>query len=255
MFFVLSKVFSFLIKPISWVFALLLFALFTRDPRKRRNRLVWVIVMMYFFSNPIPYGYVIRAWEERPVEKAQLGKYEAVIVLGGLSGYDKGLKRIIFGQGSDRLFQAYELYKQGYAKRLLMTGGSGLVLSQDMKEGTFVRDYLLGIGMNKKDLLIESESRNTRENALLTKELLDAEGIQGKFLLVTSAFHMRRAKGCFDKAGIDVDIYPTDRHGRDPGKYSLSPDIIFPNAGVLTAWNHLIREWVGYCVYKVKGYV
>ena len=47
-------------------------------------------------------------------------------------------------------------------------------------------------GVRKKDILLENQSRNTHENAIYSLKIIEEENIEGKVLLITSAFHMRR---------------------------------------------------------------
>ena len=57
-------------------------------------------------------------------------------------------------------------------KKIVFTGGSGSILHQDMKEGKYAEQFLLNLGIPSADILIESESNNTRENAVFTQKLL-----------------------------------------------------------------------------------
>ena len=74
-----------------------------------------------------------------------------------------------------------------------------------MKEGKYAEQFLLNLGIPAADILIESESNNTRENAVFTQKLLTQKMPAAKCLLITSAFHMRRSIGCFNKVGMQFD--------------------------------------------------
>ncbi len=129
-----------------------------------------------------------------------------------------------------------------------------MILKKEKKEGDFLKNYLIHMGIKVDSLLMESNSRNTHENALFTCEMLKERNLsEAHFLLVTSAFHMRRAMACFQKEGIDVTPYKTN-----PLQATRTPDFadcILPSASVLSSWNQLIREWVGFLAYRVKGYI
>jgi uncharacterized SAM-binding protein YcdF (DUF218 family) len=180
-------------------------------------------------------------------------KYEGAIILGGIGNIDQRLQKINFGWGADRLFQLLPYYYQGRIKKIIFTGGSGSVEFPKDKEGIFVRKYLKSINIPDSVLLIESESRNTYENAVYTKKMLDSLHLQGPFLLVTSAYHMPRAIAVFKKAGYkNVLPYITNR---ESGKRRFTPDHLFiPNPDALFSLQLLIHEWVGYIVYKIRGY-
>ena len=193
-------------------------------------------------------------WEVPATAYKDLKKYDAGIVLGGMLRYDIALGRIQFEAGADRLFQAVELYKTGVIKKILFTGGSGSIEFTYAKEGMFARRYLLTLGIPDKDIWIENDSRNTRENALFTKQLIDRNGIEeGQFLLITSARHMRRSLACFKKVGISAQSYSVDRDAGTDRRFT--PDfLLIPNAGTLWKWESVFHEWIGLLTYKIIGY-
>ena len=183
-----------------------------------------------------------------------LKTYEAGIVLGGMLEYDVQFNRIQFRQGADRLFQAVELYKTGSIRKIFFVGGSGSIEFAHLKEGMFVRRYLRTIGIPEKDIWIENESRNTRENAVNAHELLSQKKYTGgKFLLITSGRHMRRAMGCFKTVGIDVTPYSVDRDASPVRRFTFD-HLLIPDAATLLKWEALFHEWIGMITYKVKGY-
>ena len=97
------------------------------------------------------------------------------------------------------------------------------------------------------------KSRNTHENALFLKPLLTQIFRDGKFILITSAAHMKRAGACFHKQGIPVLLFSTDRYS-GPVKYDF--DYLFlPSSATLFNWEKLIHEWVGMIGYLIMGYV
>ena len=254
MFFFISKIFSFLFTPIFWIFALLAFALFSKHTSRKRKALIWGIAVFYFFSNAFILEEFNRVWEVRATAYKDLKTYDAGIVLGGMLFYDYEFNRIQFERGGDRLFQAIELYKTGYIKKIFFVGGSGSLQSPEMKEGFFVKRYLLTIGIPEKDIWIENESKNTRENAVNAKEFLTLNhAASGKFLLITSGYHMRRSLASFKVVGLDVSPYSVDRAASPVRRFT--PDhLLIPNVNTLMWWNALIHEWIGMAVYKVRGY-
>ncbi|NOZ45581.1 MAG: YdcF family protein, partial [Chlorobi bacterium] len=98
----------------------------------------------------------------------------------------------------------------------------------------------------------KNQSRNTHENAIFTKKLTKYFDSKTTYLLVTSAFHMRRAKACFKKAGFKFDIYAVNKKA-GPRKYEF--DYMFlPDKEAFYYWDLLIHEWAGFIVYKIMGY-
>lgn len=233
----------------------MIYSLASKNKKRKKISFITALILLFVFSNSFLFDEVMRLWEVPAVRYEDLNvKYDAGIVLGGMLGYDKILDRIQFYKGADRLLQAIELYKRGYIKKILFVGGSGSIIYKDVKEGVLVERYLLTLGIPPEDILIENESRNTRENALFSKEVLKQSLPQvNKFLLITSAFHMRRSMGCFKKVGIPVEPYSTDRFS---GKRKFVIDhCLIPNAGVLASWDALTHELVGFIAYKIAGYV
>ena len=254
MFFLISKILSFLLSPIWWIVILLLLHLFLSKHRRRKLFLYTAVGVLLFFSNQFIFYHVAGWWEGELQNPNQVEQYDGIILLGGFSSYQSSSQRIRFYQSADRLFQALELFKKGKTNRFIFSGGSGRILVKEKMEGDYIKDYLNLLGVPKDSTMVEWESRNTRENAIETLAMLKANEQQaGKYLLVTSGFHMKRALGCYRKVGISVDPYNTD-----PLQNTLPPDLadaITPSAGVMALWEALIREWIGYGVYKLKGFV
>lgn len=195
----------------------------------------------------------MKTWEGRN-EKLQFQTYDAVIVLGGYSSWNERQKVLSFSESSDRFIKALHLYHSGRAEKILLTGGSGLILKPEEKESKYVKDLLLDMHVDSNDILIETESRNTYENAIYSAELLNAErGKNGNYILITSAFHMRRAKACFAKTPLHFTSMKVDFQV-DDDNYTINT-YLFPSATTLDRWQMLIKEWIGYLVYWTKGYL
>jgi len=109
-----------------------------------------------------------------------------------------------------------------------------------------MRELLLRFGVQKDSIYTDLRSRDTRENALYVKRLCERIGCS-RITLVTSAFHMHRAKRVFEKAGFWVQPYPTDF--KFEGKYNLYS--IFPKHSVLYDSTIAIREYIGILFYRL----
>jgi uncharacterized SAM-binding protein YcdF (DUF218 family) len=255
MFFIISKILDFLFTPVVWVFALLLLTVLSRNPVKRRIFAIAALITFFFFTNDFIVDEVARNWEIPATKDSALinKKYDVGIVLGGMLVYDPLLKRVQFDHGSDRLFQALRLYKQGKIKRILLDGGSGSILENKIREAVEARKYLLDIGIPDSAIGIEPNSRNTRENALFVKPILDSIAPHGNYLLITSASHMRRSLRCFEKVGIVVTPYSTDRMA-GPRKF-IFDHVFIPDKRALFVWDIFLHEWIGYVTYKIAGYI
>lgn len=252
MFFIFSKILAFTVAPLTWIILLLFVAVFSKDENRRKRGLKCSFGLILVFSNGFLFDEMVRLWEVPATPYEDIGKYEYGIVLGGMSVNDEELSRPQVFRGVDRLVQAIDLYKKGYIKKIIFTSGSGRILRPEMKEAIYMKPYILNMGVADSSLIIEGESNNTRENALFTKKIVDSLKLKNDFLLITSAFHMRRSLGCFERAGFNVTPYSTDRYA-GPRKFEFD-HLFIPDISILNDWNHLIHEIVGYWVYKIMGY-
>jgi uncharacterized SAM-binding protein YcdF (DUF218 family) len=254
MFFYLSKLLAFLLSPLVWVFAIFFYSFKTKIEGRAKKLRILALAILYFFSNSFLIDECYRAWEPvTPDYDLMNTKYDGAIILGGIGDIDLRLKKINFSYGGDRLFQTLALYHQGRVKRMIFTGGSGSIEFPEKREGLYVQKYLRTIHVPDSAMIIESTSKNTYENARNTKQILDSLQITGNFLLVTSGFHMRRALAVFKKAGFkNITPYVTNRYS---GIRRYTFDHLFiPNPGAMHGIEFLFHEWLGFLIYKWKGY-
>ncbi len=105
-----------------------------------------------------------------------------------------------------RLDRAIELYRQGYAPLLILTGGS--VPGDERSEASVGRDYAISAGVSPGDILTEEESRTTLENLEGVRELLPPHQSHS-ILLVSDPFHMGRALYIARQVGLTPHPAPT----------------------------------------------
>jgi uncharacterized SAM-binding protein YcdF (DUF218 family) len=256
MFFYLSQFLSFLAMPLTIISILIVIgALYVR--KKWGKISLWTgILLLWFFSNQFIANQAMLAWEHDFKAFDKIKTYEIGIVLTGVTNLSKtAYDRTFFQKGADRITHALQLYRMGKIKKILITGGQGLNPTNTNTEAKLLKDFLLMTGVPETDVMIEELAKNTRENALFTKEFLEKNGVDTnqEFLLITSAFHMTRAKGCFDKVGLKTETFPTDYYSHDT-KYDL-PAFIYPEPASIEHWHKLVKEWIGILVYKMVGYL
>ncbi len=250
MFFILSKTLSFLLSPLLWIVLILFLGIIAKHRKKKKKLLITALFLLFFFSNSFIFSIIKSTIDTEAIKYENLKKqYEYGIVLGGFSSYDKDFNRLNFHKASDRLWQAILLYKKHKINKFLISGGSGKLFNNKYKEADFVKSYLISIGVPKVDILIENKSKNTFENAINSVEILKQEK-NHKYLLVTSSLHTLRAKKCFEKAGLKVDVFPTNYISYKNLNFN---DYLIPNSAVLFSWNELIHEITGLAIYKISG--
>jgi uncharacterized SAM-binding protein YcdF (DUF218 family) len=253
MFFFFSKVLTFLFSPLVWFFVLIIWSFKTKIEGRKRKLQITALIFLYLCSNSFVVDEFARAWEFHTADFYLMGtKYDVAVVLGGIGRIDMRQKRFDFQYSADRLFQTLELYHKGRVKKILFTGGSGSIRYPEHKEAIYVKKYLSSIKIPDSSVIIESNSKNTYENAVFSKKIIDSLKLKS-VLLVTSAYHMQRSMQVFKKAGYgNITPYVTNRIS-GPRRFEWDHCLI-PNAEALYTLNYLIHEWIGSVVYKVKGY-
>ncbi len=231
-------------------------AYFVRKTKLSRNLLLISIIAFYFFSNRFICDEFVNRWEVDLIKNSST-KFQfdvGIVLTGDILSYDYYFDRLVFREQADRLLQAIDLYRQGKIKKILLTGGSGQLVMRDQMEAAFMRNFALKIGIPENDILIDSSSDNTYQNAVFTKRLLNkCYPKPGKYLLITSAMHMRRSFSVFTKAGIDVVPYSTSKTTRL--RIFNFDHLFLPHLNSFEHWSVLIHEWIGYLVYRMMGYL
>jgi uncharacterized SAM-binding protein YcdF (DUF218 family) len=250
MFFIISKILSFLTDPFFWIFTLFLFGLFNRKKYKRRKYIMAGFISLFIFSNSFIYKFVFSYWEVeyQPIKE----QYDYGILLGGMISLNSTPNNIEFNSSSERLLKTIDLYHKKRIKKIIITGASGSLIS-DLKEADCIKTYLINSGIPSKDILTETQSRNTYENAVFTTKLIRkiTKNNIPECLLITSDYHMRRSLMCFNNTGLAVDPYLIDLDK----KYFDFESIILPQSHILFEWKKLTHEIAGYITYKLVGYI
>lgn len=250
MFFTLSKVLFFLLSPVTWVGILFLITLFVNSRVWKRILNITLLVIIVVFTNPFFYRNMVMLWQT-PINELKNNKvYEAGILLGGFSDYDIN-NHGYFDESADRFIQTVSLYREGKIKKIIMTGGNGTLSRDKPAESFFIEQQLIRNGIPKSDIILESFSRNTFENAVYTKFIIDSLKAPGPFLLITSAMHMPRSMRLFRKEGIPIQPYPCNFRVYN-SRFSLS-DTIAPDPSLLVEWKYFFKEIVGLLLYQALG--
>lgn len=261
MFVFLSKLLPLFVYPLGLACALLGVALVIRSPRRR-----WLIpaalVLLWLGGNRWVSSVLVRSLEWRYLPTAPLPSTQAIVLLGG-GTRPQALPRPLaeVNEAGDRLFYAAWLYRQGKAPLVLVTGGGIEWRGPRLPETEAMRDLLVFMGVPAEAILLESEARNTYENALYTRQILAARGID-RILLVTSALHMPRAVRLFERQGFTVIPAPADFLVSQADWASLTyPDPrqqviqLFPDAEALYYTTLALKEYIGMVIYGLRGWL
>lgn len=250
MFFILSKLLFFLLVPFHWILFLLIWIWRTRSPRRKRQLGMVTLLIALLFTNPFLYRSLVISWQPPVHHFPDSPTYEVAVLLGGMAGYDRNHIGY-FGNTADRFIQTANLYHRGIVRKIIVSGGTGSLVYQEPAEADFLFQQLVYNGVKATDVLIERKARNTHENAVYSKQLLNSLGLPGPYVLITSALHMPRSAAVFKKAGLPFVALPCD-YKVYSRKFALE-DYFVPDVALLDEWSLFIKEIVGLYVYRFTG--
>ncbi len=176
---------------------------------------------------------------------------DAIVLLGG--SFDPAAEVWIYPElndAADRVWHAARLYHAGKAPLIIVSAGSTWAAPGVQSPAPATRLLLTALGVPESAIILEANSRSTRENATHTATVAAANGIE-EVLLVTSAWHMRRAAAAFRRVGFDVTPAPAD-YARLRATTRI-PSFL-PLATALQRSSRVWREYLGLLVYRLRGW-
>ena len=248
----LSKFLPLFIYPLGLAILLEVIAAILIWKGKRRGgfaAIVSGVILLWVCATPA-FSHFVRGSLEKefpPMSVEETPTADAIVILGGPVDVVNSLKEVMaLGDSVDRLFHALRLYKGGKAPVLVASGGGR---TGTASEAEMMSSILSEMGVPSDVILLETGSKNTYQNAVNTQVILEARDI-GKVLLVTSAYHMRRAVATFQALGVEVIPAPTDYEvvGKEYGILNWMPD-----AEALFRTTYALKEYVGFLVYWLRG--
>lgn len=240
----LSKLFISLISPLGTALLLGLFAVILAFTQWRRCAVVWgcaAVMWLGLWSMP-GVGYWVSDQLEADYPRIAVGalpKTRVMVVLGGgiVPSVDE-LNYPSLQSGADRVWHAARIYHAGKASMILLSGGRPSLTGQS--EAQAMRVFLIDLGVPDEHLVMEDGSANSSENAKNTAKLLNDLGVS-EILLVTSAFHMTRAKRLFEAQDLKVIPAATDYQARIPSGWRGW----LPTTNALNSSSRAFKELVG----------
>jgi uncharacterized SAM-binding protein YcdF (DUF218 family) len=253
MFFVLSKLLGFFTIPSNLVVLIGIgsfFLLPTRFARAGRwLAFASLVILAILGFSPLGNALIIPLENRFPPWDASRGAPDGIIVLGGaINGAGRG-NAVMLNEGGERLTVVAKLARRYPNARIVFSGGSGALLNNGDAEAKFALYVLESLGVARGRIILEDHSRNTVENAVYSKAIIQPHPGE-RWLLVTSAYHMPRAIGVFRKAGFPVEPYPADWRTRGV------EDALHPFAAISEGWQRTdtaVHEWLGLAVYWLTG--
>ena len=242
--FYLSKILPFFVLPLGITFILLAAAFFLR----RRSLIVAAVVLLYLSSLPLT-GRLSLAAVESGMERlpaSTASEAEAIVVLSGARSIAPGAAKVSEWTDADRFFGGLELFKAGKAPLLVFTGGCVPWEPDAPTEGEILVEYAKDFGVPGDATRTTGKVLNTAEEASAVAGMFGVDPSSSrkpKLLLVTSAFHMPRARSQFESVGFEVEPFPVDFLVSAERRFDIL-DLI-PSPTALSQTSMAIREFYG----------
>ena len=256
MFFIASKVVFFCIQPSTLAVLALAAGFFCLQFRRPKLGAIFLsagfgIIVLFGF---LPGGNIlVLPLEQRfatRVPDVPQEKIAGIILLGGFEdgAITDSRGGLALNESAERLTETVRLARALPDAKVIFTGGSGSLFGGE-GIGSEIGKFFVDSGIEPSRIVIENLSRNTYENAMFTKPLVNPNP-QDKWLLVTSAYHMPRSVGVFRKAGFDVVPYPVDFRTR--GRRDAVRPLDSISSG-LARTDLAAKEWIGLFAYWMSG--
>lgn len=221
------------------------FSLLYRTARKKLLNLGLAVILVWLaiFYTPL----VWFLGEPLKITDAPLNADAIVVFAGGVGESGQA------GQGyEERIHYAVELYKSGYAKRLIVSSGFRSTFS----EPYIMQALAVSLGVPKDAIILETKAANTYQNILFSVKILNGNNWK-KILLVSSPYHMRRASLVFHKIAPEIQALftPTPFSIFYSQENLVSKGIQKWKKINLRQINGIIHEYMGILYYWWKGYL
>jgi uncharacterized SAM-binding protein YcdF (DUF218 family) len=263
MFVYLSKILPPVVYPLGLITILILIALLSaRRPRLQRTSLLIALGIVLIAGNRWVANGLLRSLEWQYLPAGDIPHAEVIVLLGGgtLSA-EPPRTTVELNSAGDRVLYAAQLYQQGKAEHILVSGGKVDWLSEQDSPAHDTAYLLELFQVPPEAIWLEPDSRNTYENALHSREILEPMGIN-RIILVTSAAHMPRAVALFERQGFEVLPAPTDFRVTQTGwqqmiSGSLPSQILnlLPSAENMAQTTSALKEYIGLIIYKLRGWL
>ena len=254
MFFILSKIISFLIYPLHLIFGLILLYIIIKKIGilKTFSKFILFTILICLLVGGSGYISSYLLWNlENKVELKIPNDVTGIILLGG--SFDPiersfSLRHVPLNGASERVVEAHFLLKEYPNSKLIMVANSGSISPQGPSEASMTSLFFEKFNIDKDRLFIEPLANNTYQESVFISEYISKIG--GNWVLVTSASHMPRSINLFQSRNLNEALiypYPTDFSSDKP---KLSFNYHLSNLG---KYSKLIHEYLGLLAYWISG--
>ena len=246
----LHKILPTLVLPIMLVIIVILIGLI-----KNKKKLIYIAIgVLYIISTPIFSNNFFKLVEgsgnndyRKPI--SAIDSADAIVVLSGMLEINKvGDSTYVEWGDPDRFFGGIALFKAGKAQKLVFTRGKMPWDKAKKTEGDVLKEYAISNGIPEEKIIVTKDVENTADESVAVKELMRPSK---RIILITSAYHIYRAKRLFEKQGFEVTPYKVD-YKSERNKEITILDFL-PSADYLKKTETGIREMIGRIYYMIKG--
>lgn len=254
MFFSLAKILWFIVQPLN--LAILVGLAGALAAARGRSRAGGTAVFLALAFLALCSWTNVGAMMLQPLEQRYVGtelpsRVSGIILLGG--AFEGVVNRARGGHelnaAGDRVVEVAALARRYPDARIVVSGGRGSLVTDEATDAESAPGLLQALGVDAARIVTEGRSRDTYENAIFSRDLLNPAPDQ-TWLLVTSAFHMPRSVGLFEKAGFRVAPWPVDFRTTGKEDFAVWRDNSVDSLQTATI---AIREWIGLAAYRLSG--
>ena len=242
----IHKILPTFVLPIMLVIIVILIGLI-----RNKKKLIYIAIgVLYIISTPIFSNNFFKLVEGNEYRKpiSAIDSADAIVVLSGMLEINEvGDSTYVEWGDPDRFFGGIALLKAGKAQKLVFTGGKISWDTTKKTEGEVLKEYAISNGIHSEKILVTKNVENTADEAVAVNELINPSR---KIILVTSAYHMYRAKRLFEKQGIDVIPYKVDN--KSAGNSTITILNYLPSADNLQLTESGVREIIGRLFYLIN---
>jgi len=242
----LHKILPLLVSPLSIVLIIILIGTFFKSKKiSLLGLLILIFCSLPIISNKLIF-YLEKDYSLQSIK--DVSKSDAIVVLSGMISTIKTKEKLSyeFNGSIDRIFSGMNLFKENKAPLLILTNGK-LPWSVGIPEGEYLKKFSIKLGVPEDSILLTDNVQNTDQEAKSVKKLLKTN--DANIILVTSAFHMARAKKVFEAINIKVSPFAVDF--KNSAKKITIMDFI-PSANSLNDTSFFVREMIGRVYYYLK---
>jgi len=242
----IHKFFPLIVSPLFFVLVIILIGTFLKSKKiSLFGLLVLIFCSLPIISNKLTF-YLEKDYSMRNI--SSVSKADAIVVLSGMIKVIKKNKNLDyeFNDAIDRILSGINLFKENKAPLLILTNGK-LPWSVGLPEGEYLKKFSIKYGIPEQNILLTNNVQNTEQEAKSVKKLLKSD--YTNIILVTSAFHMPRAKKVFEAANIKVIPFAVDFKNSE--KKITFLDFI-PSAVAFNETSKFLKEIIGRLYYSLK---